>query len=199
MASKKQTDEELLAQFDDLGEETKPEVPPSSKGAASKGKSPEDENDPLAELENLAQERSKSRPHTPKVGGNTTNQSSPKKSTDDKAPRKSHESGRSIRQAMTPGEDTPATEASEKGAEAEAAAQNSGGGGGWFGGWGGIMATAQSAVKQAEAIAKEIQKNEEAQRWAEQVKGNVSTLRTYGKLPIHLLHSILPRPRLILS
>ena len=51
-------------------------------------------------------------------------------------------------------------------------------GGGW---WGGIFATATAAVKQAEALAKEIKQNEEAQRWAEQVKGNVGALRGLGK------------------
>ena len=52
-------------------------------------------------------------------------------------------------------------------------------GGGW---WGGIFATATAAVKQAEALAKEIQKNEEAKKWAEQMKGNVGALRGFGSL-----------------
>lgn len=43
------------------------------------------------------------------------------------------------------------------------------------------MATASAAVKQAEALAKEIRENEEAQRWAEQVKGNVGALRGLGR------------------
>ena len=60
------------------------------------------------------------------------------------------------------------------------AVQEQSSGGGW---WGGIFATASAAVKQAEALAKEIQKNEEAQRWAEQVKGNVGVLRGFGMLP----------------
>lgn len=59
------------------------------------------------------------------------------------------------------------------------AAQEQSSGGGW---WGGIFATATAAVKQAEALAKEIKKNEEAQRWAEQVKGNVGALRGLGML-----------------
>lgn len=57
------------------------------------------------------------------------------------------------------------------------AQSSSGGGGGW---WGGIFGAASAAVKQAEALAREIQKNEEAQRWAEQVKGNVGALRGLG-------------------
>jgi hypothetical protein len=37
-------------------------------------------------------------------------------------------------------------------------------------------------VKQAEAAVKEIQKNEEAQRWAEQIRGNVGSLKELGKI-----------------
>ena len=47
--------------------------------------------------------------------------------------------------------------------------------------WGGLVATASAAVRQAEAAVKEIQKNEEAQKWAEQVRGNVGALRGLGK------------------
>ena len=50
-------------------------------------------------------------------------------------------------------------------------------GGGW---WGALSATAGAAFKQAESLAKEIRQNEEAQRWAEQVKGNVGALRGFG-------------------
>jgi hypothetical protein len=35
-------------------------------------------------------------------------------------------------------------------------------------------------VSQAQAAVKEIQKNEEAQKWAEQLKGNVGVLRGFG-------------------
>lgn len=62
-------------------------------------------------------------------------------------------------------------------AAAPQAQSSSGSGGGW---WGGIFGAASAAVKQAEALAREIQKNEEAQRWAEQVKGNVGALRGLG-------------------
>ena len=47
------------------------------------------------------------------------------------------------------------------------------------------MSTATAAMKQAESAYKELQQNEEAKKWAEQVKGlgnlDVSALRTYGK------------------
>lgn len=42
---------------------------------------------------------------------------------------------------------------------------------------------ASAAVKQAETLAKEISGNEEAQRWAEQVKGNFSNLQNLGMKP----------------
>ncbi len=38
-------------------------------------------------------------------------------------------------------------------------------------------------MKQAEAAVKEIQQNEEAKKWADQVRGNYSALRGYGELP----------------
>lgn len=53
-----------------------------------------------------------------------------------------------------------------------------GGGGGW---WGSMFSAATAAVKQAETLAKEIRGNEEAQRWAEQVRGNIGHLQSIGK------------------
>jgi hypothetical protein len=44
-------------------------------------------------------------------------------------------------------------------------------------------------MKQAEAAVKEIQNNEEAQRWAQHMKGNVGALRDLG---IYSLHSTKP-------
>jgi hypothetical protein len=35
-------------------------------------------------------------------------------------------------------------------------------------------------MKQAEAAVKEIQQNEEARKWADQVRGNVGALRGFG-------------------
>ena len=57
-----------------------------------------------------------------------------------------------------------------------------GGGGGWFGS---VWGAATAAVSQAQSLAKEISGNEEAQRWAEQVKG-------YGANLQHLSTSSLP-------
>ena len=55
----------------------------------------------------------------------------------------------------------------------------SGGGGGW---WGSMFNAASAAVKQAEAAVKEIRGNEEAQKWAQQVRGNVDALKAYGRI-----------------
>lgn len=201
MSRKNLTNEELLAQFDDLGGEDKasgatPRAKPSSKKSAKKApaaRDQESENDPLAELADLAT-RPPSRPNTPKVSSSaaTSRTRSPKRSgvatppstgstrsSEDRphvpnATRKSGESARSFHQGVTPSVETeekvlvaPPT--------AEPLKQQSGGR--W---WGGIFATASAAVKQAEAAVKEIQNNEEAQRWAEQVKGNVGALRGLG-------------------
>ncbi|KAF2404547.1 hypothetical protein EJ06DRAFT_553405 [Trichodelitschia bisporula] len=144
------------------------------------------------------------------------------------APRKSGESARSFHQALTPAsededesseeeddddeeeeeeEEQPAVKEKpppkeqpkpQSAPEPQPAQQQSGG---W---WGGIFATAtataSAAVKQAEAAVKEIQKNEEALKWAEQVRGNVGALRGLGDelrsraIPTftNILHTIAP-------
>ena len=74
--------------------------------------------------------------------------------------------------------------------EQTAASDSSGGGGGGGGGggwWGSMFSAASAAVKQAESIAKEIRSNEEAQRWAEQVRGNISNLQTFSTSPLYPL------------
>lgn len=47
-------------------------------------------------------------------------------------------------------------------------------------------------MSQAQAAVKEIQKNEEAQKWAEQVRGNVGALRGIGmnRHPNHDFHHV---------
>jgi len=60
----------------------------------------------------------------------------------------------------------------------EAASPTPNAGGGW---WGSVFTAASAAVKQAEAAVKEIRGNEEAQKWAQQVKGNVDVLKQYSK------------------
>jgi len=137
---------------------------------------------------------STTRPQTPRTATTSTSKSSPKRAgaatpttndgarSSDEKPRlrKSGESMRSFHNNFTPassgeGEIEPETKASI----APEAVQAQSSGGGW---WGSVFSTASAAVKQAEAIAKEIRQNEEAQRWAEQVKGNVGALRGFGML-----------------
>lgn len=180
----KPTSDELLAQFDDLGldksgnKTSKAIVSDNAKGG---------QEDILAELDHLATQRPASGPGTPRLSSDKPRSStrSPRPSatidrpTEDKAPvRQSEETGRSSRAETKPEqpkaepENVPAQQSAEEGA-------------GWWGGWsgglsGGLFATATAAMKQAEAAVKEIQNNEEAQKWAQQVKGNVGALRDLG-------------------
>ena len=189
------TDEELLNAIDSIGNDS---VPTKAAPKSSKGPKPpvQSEQDLLAELDNLAAERPVSRPHTPRpqssaskranAASGTTPASSTRTSEEKaqaNASRKSGESGRSFHTSLTPGTSQSAAD-NETGTESQAswevpasAQQDGSAGGGW---WGGIFATASAAVKTAEAAVKEIQQNEEAKRWAEQVKGNVGALRGLG-------------------
>ncbi|OJD11395.1 hypothetical protein AJ78_07830 [Emergomyces pasteurianus Ep9510] len=165
------TNDELLAQFDDLG------VDDGATQAAG-GAQEKSEQDLLAELQDLASQR----PTTPRTSS-TSNRSPklastatppPGRLSDDKtASRKSLDSSRAYHTSMTP----PETTSSEAGDTPTSEEAGKSGGGGW---WGGIFATASAAVKQAEAAVKEIKQNEEAQKWAHQVKGNVGALRGLG-------------------
>ncbi|TID19472.1 hypothetical protein E2P81_ATG06639 [Venturia nashicola] len=198
MAQKKAlTDEELLAQFEDLGGKKTAPAPAAAKGAKStptKSNAPLAAEDPLAELENLANFKPTSRPNTPKLSLNQRNQggvatpssTGSARTSEEKPrnlPRKSAESARSYHQGLTPtSEEERAQEEAQHARaqveqEAKAAASSAGGWGGWFSG---ITAAASAAAKQAEAAVKEIQKNEEAQKWAEQMRGNVGALRGLG-------------------
>lgn len=195
MATKKSTqkvapsDDDLNKLLEGLGEdEVKAQT--TSKGASktAKAASSQEEQDLLAELENLGAQPS-SRPHTPRVQSikRATPPPGSSRTSEEKASaaRKSGDSTRSFHTSFTPSatssdlqeaeKKAPVAQAAEKPAEAAPAE----GGGGW---WGGIFATASAAVKTAEAAVKEIQQNEEAKRWAEQVKGNVGALRGFGKM-----------------
>ncbi|KAL2012993.1 hypothetical protein VTN00DRAFT_518 [Thermoascus crustaceus] len=182
--SNKPTSDELLAQFDQLGVDTGVDEPNSNSKSTTTPTAKHSEHELLAELDNLATQRTSL--DTPRRSGEYRRSSStrsPKPTTptpsatpptggrpseEKTAARKSgEESGRPSRDGQSPPEP-------EK-KPAEEAAKSSGGG--W---WGGLFATASAAVKQAEAAVKEIQKNEEAQKWAQQVKGNVGALRELG-------------------
>ena len=196
MATKKErlTDEELLAQFEGIGDDA---------GAAKVTSEPEIANeqsqaDLFQELGIPERQRPSSRPHTPRLASTSTTptmRSSPKRpgaSTPPDGPRtseekahlrKSAESTRSFHTSLTPAlEKEVELEFETQAKAAPQAVQAQSSSGGW---WGGIFATATAAVKQAEALAKEIQHNEEAQRWAEQVKGNVGALRGLGTIIVN--------------
>ena len=191
MATKKSkaapTDDELNKLLEGIGEDDA-KAQTTSKGASKpiKAASSQAEQDLLAELENLGAQPG-SRPHTPRIqsvkrttatpppGSSRTSEEKPS------APRKSGESARSFHTSFTPSATSSDLQEAERKAPiaqpADTTASSSSGG--W---WGGIFATASAAVKTAEAAVKEIQQNEEAKRWAEQVKGNVGALRGLGKI-----------------
>ena len=190
MATKKSkaapTDDELNKLLEGIEDEAQAPVKGASK--STKAASSQSEQDLLAELENLGAQQPPSRPHTPRiqqVKRQTTGTPPPASSrtSEEKAPgpRKSAESTRSYHTSFTPSATSSDLQEAERKAPiaqpAEPAASTSSGGG-W---WGGIFATASAAVKTAEAAVKEIQHNQEAQRWAEQVKGNIGVLQGFGK------------------
>jgi hypothetical protein len=198
MATKKSkaapTDDELNKLLEGIGEDDANAPAPTTKGASKAAKGPKNtssqsEQDILAELENLGAQQPSSRPHTPRIQSVKRQTATPppasSRTSEEKAAasRKSVESTRSFHTSFTPSAtSSDPQEAEKKTPVAQPAAETpvaGSGGGGW---WGGIFATASAAVKTAEAAVKEIQQNEEAKRWAEQVKGNVGALRGFGKI-----------------
>ena len=195
---KRPTDEDLLAQLGALGDED--EI--AKKALQATPGQQQSEADLLAELGIPERPKPASRPHTPRLQSNSTApvpKASPKRTgfatptsndgtriSEEKAPpRKSGESTRSLLNITTPATETNVDlEPEKKQPNVPVPVKEQGSGGGW---WGGILSTASAAVKQAEALAKEIQHNEEAQRWAEQVKGNVGALRGFGMLSLRLV------------
>ncbi|KAL1585679.1 hypothetical protein WHR41_06076 [Cladosporium halotolerans] len=191
---------DLLADLDQLGVEEKAgsqsnkpskTTPKPAKDSSNKPSNNDDDpfGDPQAQLAAKAQPTS--RPATPRMSSSATsaNNKSPKRaehtpassgppsgrtSSEDKirsntsaAPvRKSGESARGYHQGVTPddkSEEKPAQSDTSKAQTSPAPAS----GGGW---WGSMYSAATAAVKQAETLAKEISGNEEAQRWAGQVR-----------------------------
>jgi hypothetical protein len=197
MSSKKApTDEELFAEIEDIRAQStsKPAQTAGSRQSKQTSVSGQSEQDLFAELNNQLTQRPASRPGTPAFRSTTaaSGNRSPKRtstatpppggrSSEEKSvsgagsvPRKSGESARSFHQSQTVF--TPATTTTEESPEPEPAPVSSGGG--W---WGGLLSTATAAVSQAQAAVKDLQKNEEAQKWADQVRGNVGALRGFGK------------------
>ena len=194
------TVEEQLAE---LEMEAEAPAPPPKKATKASRQRIEQEDDALKELEELEAlekfqrpevARPSSRSNTPKLSSSSTASSNRRaagvvtpsstgsaRTSEDRsaAPRKSGESARSFHQSFAPTQEEPVKPAPQP-AEAKQA-----GGSWWGGGWGGIISSATEAAnaakKQAEAAYQEIQKNQEAQRWAEQVRGNVGALRGIGR------------------
>lgn len=205
MASKRGSKSSAAAEIDELfegiGDDAAAHKKPTPKTPG--GAKPKPGDDILAELENELGEKTPSRPHTPRIRettkpgkrtGTPTTTEAARPSIDGpkpNLPRQSGESTRSLHASFTPSatsselQDTEKTKGTVEQQQTTAAA-----GGGWWGGsWGGILSTATAAMKQAEAAVKEIQQNEEAKKWAEQVRGNVGALKGLGD---GLAHRALP-------
>ncbi|KAF2822524.1 hypothetical protein CC86DRAFT_357440 [Ophiobolus disseminans] len=213
------TVEEELAELEMM--EAEAPAPPPKKATKASRQRLAQEDDALKGLEELEAldkfqppeaPRPSSRSNTPKLSSSSNASSNRRtagvvtpsstgsaRTSEDRpaAPRKSGESARSFHQSFAPTEEEPAKPVPQP--EAKQA-----GGSWWGGGWGGIISSATEAAnaakKQAEAAYQEIQKNQEAQRWAEQVRGNVGALRGIGgelgkrALPTfeNILHTLAP-------
>lgn len=193
------TDDQLDELFEGIGDDAavKKTAKPKASASAAKGKADVAELDPLAELEHQLVDEKPPRPHTPRIRETapkgspakrtSTNTPPPPAAPEDRpanVPRKSGESTRSYHASFTPSATSSELQEPEMRVPTEqssttAASSGSGSGGGW---WGGILSTATAAMKQAEAAVKEIQQNEEAKKWAEQVRGvaNVGALKGLG-------------------
>ncbi|UNI23287.1 hypothetical protein JDV02_009116 [Purpureocillium takamizusanense] len=203
-------DDNLDELFSGIGDDAKTKKPTANPKASKPAKAKAaGDDDILADLESqLASEQPSSRPHTPRLkeGGFRRPAATPPAVDDKPVPggsRKSTDSSRSLRASFTPSATSSELhEAERKGpVEQQQQQQQQATGGGW---WGGILSTATAAMKQAEAAVKEIQQNEEAKKWADQVKGlrgiDVGTLRNYGDelrsraLPTftNILHTLAP-------
>lgn len=173
-------DDNLDDLFSGIGETKKI----ASRPARATGGSTKD--DILADLESQLGEGT-SRPHTPRVAKEPTVRkvtAPPPVSVADDV-RKSTDSARSGRPTFTPSATSSEHhESDKKSPVAEQAQASGGGGGGW---WGGLLstasATANAAMKQANAAYQDLQHSEDAKKWADQVRGaiDVGAIKHYGK------------------
>ncbi|KAI0895458.1 maintenance of telomere capping protein 1 [Annulohypoxylon nitens] len=169
----------------------------------------------LAELENELGGEEPARPHTPRVKETAASKVASKRSSTATPPpgaprhsedkptnvaRKSVDSTRSLHASFTPSATSSDLQDAEKKGTVEQTAPTATGGGWWGGIFATASATANAAMKQAEAAYKEIQQNEEAKKWADQVRGNVGALKDLGDgirhraLPTfaNILHTLAP-------
>ncbi|KAK3392879.1 maintenance of telomere capping protein 1 [Podospora didyma] len=195
------TDDELGDLFEGIGDGKSSSAKPAPPPTKGKPHAADEDLDILADLENQLGEKAPARPHTPRVARDlsspkpapaatkrtSTNTPPPSAGLDNAAPlRKSGDSARSYHASFTPSATSSELQESERKAPAEPTQPAASTGGGW---WGGLLSTATAAMKQAEAAVKEIQQNEEARKWADQVRGNVGTLKG---LSDELRHRALP-------
>ncbi|KAK5108054.1 hypothetical protein LTR62_008828 [Meristemomyces frigidus] len=199
----KKTDEELLAELESLGLDDVSTTAPTETSASAApittattaSKPPStiaaptvvEDDDVLRDLQvQLASKPAgASRPGTPRLSSSTTSAGNRRAdhtpaSSGPPSGRSSEDRGRGAAMGRTSGEGrayhqsyTPVPVAQKQ----EQVTPSGGSGGGWFGS---IWGTATAAVKQAESLAKEITGNEEAQKWAEQVRGNMGKLQSFG-------------------
>lgn len=182
--------------FEGIGDDSAPKKPTGkSKPTASKGRGEKPKRDILADLENELEEEETVRPHTPRIKDASAFKAPKRTSTatpppgagrasEDKpsgATRKSADSTRSLHASFTPSATSSELQDAEKKGPVEQTAPAAAGGGWWGGIFATASATANAAMKQAEAAYKEIQQNEEAKKWADQVRGNVGALKGLGK------------------
>lgn len=185
-------DDELNELFEGLGTEGNNTTTKPAKGkptAATKGKSDAKAAfDPLADLESQLGEEKAPRPHTPRIREAAHPKASPGlKRTATNTPPPPHAETAARKSAESAGSyATPSASSSEHQHYEKPEPAQTQSGGGW---WGGILSTATAAMKTAEAAVKEIQQNEEARKWADQVRGNVGALRGLGD---ELRHRALP-------
>ncbi|KAI0509132.1 maintenance of telomere capping protein 1 [Xylaria bambusicola] len=196
--SKATTEDELGELFEGIDNNSAVKKSTKAKSATSKPRSDKpskDKKDILADLESELGGEEPARPHTPRVkrtsaatpppaaAAGRLSEDKPTAAAAAAAARKSADSTRSFHASFTPSATSSDLQDAEKKGPVEqttpAAAAESGGG--W---WGGIFATAtataSAAMKQAEAAYTTIQQNEDAKKWAEQVRGNVGALRDLG-------------------
>ena len=137
------------------------------------------DDDPLADLK--SQLHVPSRSSTPRVSSsatsiqkNTPTSSNSGRSSEEKAGMVAESDDKSFR--AHPTTTIPSNQIGSK-----SAADDGSKGSGWWGGFSGLSSFASSAVKQAQGAVEQLQKNEDAQKWVEQARGNVGLLKGLGK------------------
>lgn len=169
--------------FEGIGADDDPKNAAAKAQAASKAPSDEQaarppapptaepDDDPFADVrDTLTAPRPSSRASTPHISSSATSvrKNTPPSSRSGRSSEEKYETTGDASSGPTRASQNPQTQ------------QEPTAGAGWWGGWGGITSMATAAVKQARGAVEEIQKHEEAQKWAEQARGNFGALRGLG-------------------